>query len=321
MRIAVLGTTPMTIECILEFVKHGWEVAAVVSLPEDKQPLNSVDLKRISDEIGAVYYETDDLNGEKSEAFLSHLDLDYIFSTWPFIINERILNVPRYFVIGSHPTQLPYNRGRHPLHWLICMGIRESYMSLFVMDSGVDSGNILIQETYSCAYDYGIQDVYENMIKACRQAIGRLCCTLEENPAYRGEKQNRSEANYWRKRNIFDVMIDFRMSALDIVRLVKSFNPPYECAVLLYKSEMLRIANARIIPSCMEEEKLQRLEAGKVLEVKKHCISVKASDQIVELEVSEKLDLTKRQFGNYIYPPAKYVMEEPDLFQKLQKFV
>ena len=76
MKIAVLGTTPMTVSCIFQFIKKGWEVAAVISLPESNRPLNSVDLKGISDEIGAVYYETEELNSRETELFLKQMELD-----------------------------------------------------------------------------------------------------------------------------------------------------------------------------------------------------------------------------------------------------
>lgn len=111
MKIAVLGTSPMTLECVLEFVKSKWQVVAVVSLSENRRPLNSIDFIPVSNQIGEIYYETDDINDKSTELFFRGLDLDYIFSTWSYIIKENILDIPRYFVIGSHPTQLPYNRG------------------------------------------------------------------------------------------------------------------------------------------------------------------------------------------------------------------
>ena len=317
MRIAVLGTTPMTEMCITEFLGNGWEVAAVVSMPKDKCPLNSINLKEVSDAVGAVYYETDDLNGDGAERFLRDLGLDYIFSPWPYIIKENILGIPKYLVIGSHPTQLPHNKGRHPLHWLISQGIKESCMSFFAMDSGVDSGNILIQEKFSCVYELGIQDVYRNMLEACRHAIGRLCKLLQQDPMYRGVEQNSAEGNYWRKRNIFDVMIDFRMKAQDIVQLVKSFNEPYECAVLLYNNHMVRIKDAEIAPYLGEREEIQRLEPGKIISIESGCIKVKTADEIIQLETKEPEEMGDVGFGKYIYPPAKYIIDHPGLYQMI----
>ena len=246
--------------------------------------------------------------------------MDYIYSTWPYIIKEDVLNVPRHFVIGSHPTKLPFNRGRHPLHWLISMGIPESYVSFFIMDKGIDSGNILIQERYSCEYNYGIQDVYENMMQAYKTAIRKTCALLEKNPDYPGTRQNENLVNYWRKRNIFDLIIDFRMRALDIERLVKSFNRPYECAVLLHKEEMIRIQNAQVIDYAGMDAQLERLEPGRVIWIKEGCIAVKTADKIVRLDVDENTNMLEMQFGRYIYPSMKYITENTVLYQKLLPF-
>ncbi len=320
MKIAILGTSLMTQECAEEFLKSKWEIAAVISLPESKKPLNSIDLRSISDKAGAVYYETDDINDEKTELFLKGLELDYIFSAWPYLLKENILKIPRYYVIGSHPTQLPYNRGRHALHWLISMGIRESCVSLFVMDSGIDSGNILVQEKYSCLYDYGIQDVNKNMIESYKLAIQKLCILLEKDPENQGMTQNSGDANYWRKRNIFDIMIDFRMRARDIERLVKSFNRPYECAVLLYKENMIRIGNAEVLPY-IDGDELHRIEPGKVIHVQEKYITVKAADKIIRLDADGNRNMQDVQFGSYIYPPAKYIVEYPNLFNNIAALV
>ena len=109
------------------------------------------------------------------------------------------------------------------------------------------------------------------------------------------------------------------MRAVDIQRLVKSFNKPYECAVLVYKDNMIRVTDAQIMKSTEGEDSLQRMETGKIVRIEENSISVKASDQIIQLFADT--DIRGIQFGKYIYPPAKYVMEEPELFQKLSKYV
>lgn len=315
MNIAVLGTTSFTVQCYKQFICNNWNVSCIISLPKEKCPLNSIDLKKIAKEDNILYYETSDINSKETEKFLLKLNLDYIFSTWPYIIKQNILQIPKYFVIGSHPTQLPFNRGRHPLHWLISLGIPNSYMSLFIMDNGIDSGNILVQEYFSCNYDYGINDVYEKMTNACEKAIKKLCMKLEGNPNYIGVEQDSYKVNYWRKKNIFDVMIDFRMSALDIVRLVKSFNQPYSCAVLLYQDNLLRVENAEVFDLVTEDFQLERLEPGKIIKIQEKTIFVKTSDKIIKLYCIDMLE--NINFKNYIYPPAQYIRENYEVFKQI----
>lgn len=315
MNIIILGTTPFTIECIKTFLAIKWNIKCIISLPKENCPANSVNLEIVAKEYGILYYETNDINSKETETFLLQFHIDYIFSTWPYIIKKNILQIPKYYVIGSHPTHLPYNRGRHPLHWLICLGIKNSYMSLFIMDEGVDSGNILIQEKFNIKYEHGINDVYENMIGACNIAITKLCTILENNPIYEGTCQEVSNVNYWRKKDIFDVIIDFRMNAIDIVRLVKSFNRPYDCAVLLFEDNFLRIEDSNIEEEIVDQIQLERLEPGKIIQIKENSLYIKASDKVVRLDSLN--DLHDIHFKNYIHPPVKYIMNYYDFFQNL----
>lgn len=317
MKIIILGTSPFTAECIYTFIKSGWNVECIVSMPKKMCPLNSLDLEEVALKNGIIYYETEDINSLKTQNYLQQFDVDYIFSTWPHIIKENILKIPKYCVIGSHPTQLPHNRGRHPLHWMITLGIENSCISLFVMNKGIDSGNILVQEPFSCNYEYGVINVYNNMICATKKAIKQLCLKLEKNPNDNGtvQIQNNEEANYWRKKDLYDMLIDFRMTASDIIKLVKSFNKPYECAVLVYEEYFFRIENAEIWDGISNDDKVKQMEYGKILNVTQHSIIVKAADKIVKLYSDS--DFTDVLFGKYIYTPTKYIVRHYNIYKKL----
>lgn len=111
------------------------------------------------------------------------------------------------------------------------------------------------------------------------------------------------------------------MQALDIERLVKSFNRPYECAVLVYKTQMIRISNAAVISYTGSEEELQRIEPGKIIWKKDYNICVKAADQLVRLDIEQNNTFSRLQPGKYIFPAAKYMIEEPELYKKLLPYV
>ena len=71
--------------------------------------------------------------------------------------------MPNNFSIGTHPTALPFNRGRHPLHWVIDLGISETKLSFFKMDEGVDTGNIILQCPFQIDEGDEIEDVNSKM--------------------------------------------------------------------------------------------------------------------------------------------------------------
>jgi len=125
MRYVVLGTTSATKKVTEALIKESHHVS-VVSMPKEFCPLNSIDLYLTSRQFGLPYFETKNINFRESAKFLADQSPDFIVSTWPKIIRKDIFMIPKYCTIGTHPTGLPNNRGRHPLHWLIVLGIKKA---------------------------------------------------------------------------------------------------------------------------------------------------------------------------------------------------
>jgi methionyl-tRNA formyltransferase len=63
---------------------------------------------------------------------------------WPKIIKEPLLSLPKHGFINTHPSLLPYNRGKHYNFWSIVE--RAPFgVTLHVVDDGVDTGDIVAQ--------------------------------------------------------------------------------------------------------------------------------------------------------------------------------
>ena len=58
---------------------------------------------------------------------------------------SEIIKIPKLGVIGSHPTELPKYRGRAPIPWTIIKNLKESALTFFYIDEGIDDGDILDQ--------------------------------------------------------------------------------------------------------------------------------------------------------------------------------
>ena len=310
MKFIVLGTTEFTLNCARSLIDAGNDVCALVSIFEHLTPLNSADIKGFAKANGILYHEVEDINSPAAVNFLKSLEPDFIFSSWPKIFKKDVLSIPKRFCIGSHPTDLPYNRGRHPLHWLIALGHPDTKVSFFKMDEGVDSGNLLLQIPLMIEPSDKIDKVVDKMNTAAYAGLKQLSKKLVEDPLYEGKKQDHEKANYWRKRSVHDTVLDMRMSADAIVRTVRSFSLPYLCAKLIFKEHILNIVHAQIVETYLSPEEIKRMEPGKIMNKEDKRIRVKVDDGIVELECDKDLprDLLATQ---YIHPPTKYMIEWP----------
>ena len=305
MDIVVIGTSNFTLECARAVLDSKAILKGIISMPKVALPLNSADIKYFADVNKIPYFEFEDLNLDESILVLRQLAPDYILSSWPKILKAEVLKIPRRCVIGSHPTDLPFNRGRHPLHWLIVQGIRRTNLSFFHMDEGIDTGDILLKMPVEIEENDNILNLADKINRAAYRGVKII---LENDKPLQRSIQDSSGANYWRKRTPFDVTLDFRMTADHIIKIVNSFTLPYPCANLIINDKIIKVLFAKIIINDYQENEIQRIEPGKIISVENKKMKIKAADKVIELTFVEELPRGLREI-KYIHPPMKYFME------------
>jgi len=72
-------------------------------------------------------------------------DLNLLASVQVFLPRE-ITDAPRHKSLCFHPSLLPRFRGGAALQWQIILGERESGVSIFIPDDGVDTGPVVVQK-------------------------------------------------------------------------------------------------------------------------------------------------------------------------------
>ena len=305
MKIVVIGADELVLNFAQILIDYKYKVSALISLPKKNLPNNSVNVKKFSLLNNIPYIETSDINSTKSISYLDGLKVDFILSTWPYIMLKNVISIPKYGVIGTHPTHLPRNKGRHPLHWLVVLGISHSSMSFFKMDETIDGGNILIQEPFIVGDN--INSANKNMGEAAEKGLISLISIIKENPNYIGKKQKKNTGNFWRKRDIYDITIDPRMSSSSITRTVDSFCYPYPLVRLYFeKNSYLNITNVSVIKIDDLDKGWEDYEHGYIISATKDSINMRVDDSVVNMVIySTNIDI-ERLAGKKIHPPAYY---------------
>src|SRR5690606_14558084 len=113
--------------------------------------------------------------------------------------------------VGYHPTQLPYNRGRHPIIWTIVLGLRQTASTFFMITDEADAGDILSQETINVSSNDDANTLYKKLITVGETQIIELTNQFINNTV-QPRKQDAALATTWRKRSKQDSKIDWRMS-------------------------------------------------------------------------------------------------------------
>lgn len=250
------------------------------------------DLSAFCKEKGLDFIFVDDINNESSVAWIKEREPKVIFCLgWSRLVKEEVLSLPEIGVVGYHPALIPKNRGRHPLIWAICLGLRETGSSFFLMDNGADSGDLISQERMPIEANETATTLYEKMEDI---ALVQLRGILEDihNGELKRSPQDHADASYWRKRSKRDGQIDWRMSAQVIDRLIRALCPPYPGAHFVYKGQ-----DYIVLESQVSDDELENVEPGKVLDVCDDGIVIKCGVGSITLKIEPPEGLKR---GDYL---------------------
>ena len=144
-------------------------------------------------------------------------------------IPKALLEIPPRGVIGFHGAILPGRRGCSPIIWAIADGLEETGVTMFYMDNGIDTGDVI------AAREFRIEP-HDTAAEVLDKANHATLALLREN--LRGVldgtapriKQNNALCTYTRKRSAADGEIDWSKPAAEVVNLIRALAPPYPMA-------------------------------------------------------------------------------------------
>lgn len=187
-------------------------------------------------------------SSEEYEARLKRERPDFLWVIgWSRLLPPSILGIPRQGAIAFHPSLLPENRGRAVIPWTILLGLKRTGATLFWMDQGADSGDILDQLEIEVVSDETSTSLYEKHLGALGFLLDRALPVLRCGSGPR-RPQDHSRATYCAKRTPQDGWIDWSRPAREICTLVRAATRPYPGAFTTYQKQRLVIWGAELIP-------------------------------------------------------------------------
>lgn len=161
--------------------------------------------------------------GEFDKGSLQQLDV-LVVAAYGMLLPAELLNLPKYGCINIHTSLLPRWRGAAPIQRAIEAGDRETGITIMQMDTGLDTGDILLQR--SCP----IHDSDTAGLLHDRLAQLGAECLLETLPRLFAGKlkprhQDDGQATYANKISKDEARIDWSRPAQEIERCIRAFNP------------------------------------------------------------------------------------------------
>lgn len=281
MKIAFTTCVQLGKSCIEAIYEIGGRIDLMITLPDEKAKSKSgrIYLDDLADRHHVPLLKTNHINDQAVLDAVREYEIDWLFIIgWSQIAGEKVLSSPKYGCIGMHPTLLPEGRGRAAIPWAILKGLKKTGVTMFKLDNGVDTGDIIGQEEIELDSRITAGELYEKVNGAHIELIRKYWEPIVNNTV-RLRKQDHAAATEWPGRKPEDGEIRPEMTMEEAERLVRAVTRPYPGAfydrggekMIIWKADVsrepaeggIRLADGYLLPLEYEvcQENLSRQSA------------------------------------------------------------
>ena len=246
LKVVVVGCTPLARK-VVNSLENICNIVGIIGLSESKGRVKSN-----YDSLGDFQTKynmlwTEDINSEFNWIKNTNCDL-LIQCGWSQIFKPQILNIPKKYCLGIHPSPLPIGRGAAIINWKIIESRNCEFdwgNSLFVMEAKTDTGDILDFEPFEVRARDNIRTAYQKVDQTAIEMIKRTIPKIANNTE-KLTKQDESRATRYYKRKPEDGMISFNWDAIKISDYVRALTHPYPGAFVRLECGDIKIWKASI---------------------------------------------------------------------------
>ncbi|MDE5417221.1 hypothetical protein L3049_04295 [Labilibaculum sp. DW002] len=242
MKLFCIGANLESFRSLKYLVDQNCQIDTLITLPkcENENVSDYYDLHDFCVENKIKTIDTVNVNSLEIINILKNEKPDYLFTLgWSQIFKEDFLSCFSYFIVGSHPTKLPYGRGRAPIPWTILEDTKSSAVSFFKIDLGIDTGKLILQKTFDISPGIYAEELYNIVAQELSKGFYEIYQMLIQKVDLPLIEQSNGNFNHRSKRSKSDGLIEFSNSIYFVEKLVRAVSKPYPGAYCYYKDKKI----------------------------------------------------------------------------------
>ena len=250
LNICFMGNPKFAVQTLdVLYNNENFDVKLVVSSPDKKRSRNKIsptEVKQYALDHGINVVTPQSVNTEEFVDSLKELEIDFIVVVaFGQLIGDLLLENFNDRIINLHPSILPKYRGAAPMQFTLLNGDTKTAPTTMLIEKGMDSGDILIQEIV----DVDIKDDYysleEKMSDLGSKAIEKTLLNFDQ--LYKNRiKQDDSKATYTSKISKEMGRIDWKENSSTIYNQVRALID-YPTAFFTYEDNNVKVLEAEIV--------------------------------------------------------------------------
>ena len=167
LRIVFMGTPEFAVASLDALIKAGYNIVGVVTAPDKPagrgMKMNESAVKKYAMEHGLKVLQPEKLRNPDFLEELKSLNADLQVVVAFRMLPEVVWNMPRMGTINLHGSLLPQYRGAAPINWAVINGETSTGVTTFKLKQEIDTGNLLLQESFPIGEDESAGEVHDRM--------------------------------------------------------------------------------------------------------------------------------------------------------------
>ncbi|MHB8146524.1 MAG: methionyl-tRNA formyltransferase [Vulcanimicrobiaceae bacterium] len=147
----------------------------------------------------------------------------FALSSYGRILPQVLLDVPPLGALNVHPSLLPSYRGATPIQTALRNGAHQTGVSIMLMDDGMDTGEIALQEPVPIGPDETYGDLHDRLARIGARLLGEAIELLSSRTLTHHPQIGEPTVTSPLHKN--DLQIDWAWNAQRIVNTVRAFAP------------------------------------------------------------------------------------------------
>ena len=145
-----MGTPEFAVPCLEIMIRNGMDVVGVFTQPDRPRgrgnKMTPSPVKTAAAEAGIPVFQPERIRRDGVETLKSLKPDLCVTAAFGQILSQEILDIPPMGNINVHASLLPKHRGAAPIAYAIMCCDREAGVTTMMMDAGIDTGDMLLQE-------------------------------------------------------------------------------------------------------------------------------------------------------------------------------
>ncbi len=193
-------------------------------------------------------------------------------------IPKVILDYPKYKCINVHASLLPNLRGGAPIHHAIIDGYHETGVTIMYMDIGMDSGDIISQESTKILDSDTFETLHDRLSLIGSKLLIKTLPSII-NGTNEKIKQNENDVTFGYNIKRDEELLDFTKTKREIFNKIRGLNP-FPGSYFLLDNKIIKVYETEML----DDTSFNNKENGEIVKLNKTGLYIKVKDGLIVIK-------------------------------------